>query len=306
MSDLSDVHATELDDIQHTLPFAESIEADHAAQESLPGAGPAGKQRSSFLREVVGPVVVFGLFLGFWYLAHYVLMGDQRRFLVPPPHRVLSEAVFDWDRFQPILEGLWQSTKVAAVGLAIAMVVGIALATVMSQASWIEKSVYPYLVALQAVPILAIVPLIGILFGFGFNSRVFVCVLIALFPIVSSTLFGLLSADRLQHELFTLQGVSRSTRLRKLQFPAAMPAIFTGFRISAGLSVVGAIVGDFLFTQGDRGIGQLINLYRARLQTEEMFAALILACLLGVVVFWLFGFLSKIVVGKWYEPTRIT
>jgi NitT/TauT family transport system permease protein len=302
MTDMRDV--ADVSDLDGAVPFEATIADERAAEETLPTTRPKHRVGKSFLLEVVGPMVVFLLFIGFWYLAHYVLMSDKRRFLVPPPHQVVRVAYFQWDNLHPILQALWQSTLVAAMGLAISIVLGIFLATLMSQARWVEKSMFPYLVALQAVPILAIVPLIGILFGFGFNSRVFVCVLISIFPIVSSTLFGLLSADRLQHELFTLQGATRITRLRKLQFPAAMPAIFTGFRISAGLSVVGAIVGDFLFSQGKRGIGQLINLYRARLQTEQMFGALILACFLGILVFWLFGFLSKLAVGKWYEPTR--
>ena len=80
-----------------------------------------------------------------------------------------------------------------------------------------------------------------------------VCVIISLFPIIVNTLFGLQSADRAMHDLFTLQHASRSTRLRKLMFPAALPAIFAGLRISAGLSVIGAIVGDFFFGRGDTG-----------------------------------------------------
>ena len=103
---------------------------------------------------------------------------------------------------------------------------------------------------LQTIPILAIVPLIGFAFGFTFRSRVLVCVLIALFPIVTNTLFGLLSADHGQHDLFTLHGAGRWKRLWKLQFPGALPSIFTGLRISAGLSVIGAVVGDFFFLQG--------------------------------------------------------
>ena len=95
-----------------------------------------------------------------------------------------------------MLEALWLSTKVALVGLLIAIVIGMALAILMSQAKWVERSTYPYAVALQCLPILAFVPLIGLLFGFGFNTRVFVCVMIALFPIIASTLFGLLSVDR--------------------------------------------------------------------------------------------------------------
>ena len=112
---------------------------------------------------------------------------------------------------------------------------------------------YPYAVVLQTIPILAIVPLIGFAFGFNFRSRVLVCVLIALFPIITNTLFGLLSVDHGQHDLFTLHGVGRWQRLWKLQFPAALPNIFTGLRISAGLSVIGAVVGDFFFVQGPPG-----------------------------------------------------
>ena len=80
-----------------------------------------------------------------------------------------------------------------------------------------------------------------------------------------------------------------------------MPAIFAGLRISAGLSVVGAIVGDFFFKQGNPGIGILIDNYRSRLQSEELFASIVLASLLGVVVFWLFGRLGNRIVGRWYQ-----
>ena len=102
---------------------------------------------------------------------------------------------------------LWSSTKVALVGLAISIVLGMLLAILMSQAKWIERSLFPYAVVLQTIPILALVPLIGFWFGFNFRSRVFVCVIIALFPIVTNTLFGLLSADQGQHDLFTLHDV---------------------------------------------------------------------------------------------------
>ena len=91
-----------------------------------------------------------------------------------------------------------------------------------------------------------------------------------MFPIVANTLFGLQSVDQAHHDLFTLHGASRCTRLWKLQFPAALPSIFTGLRIAAGLAVIGAIVGDFFFQQGDPGIGILIDRYQRRLQSEQM------------------------------------
>ena len=91
--------------------------------------------------------------------------------------------------------------------------------------------------------------------------------MISFFPIVTNTLFGLLSVDRGQHELFTLQGASRCARgCGSCSSPAALPAIFVGLRIAAGLAVIGAIVGDFFFRQGNPGIGAQIDIYRQRLQ----------------------------------------
>jgi NitT/TauT family transport system permease protein len=246
------------------------------------------------------PAVVFVLFLGAWYLFSYVVLDADRRFLLPPPQAVVKVAFLDPDNRSQLLRALGLSTSVALTGLAVSIVIGMATAILMSQARWIERSIYPYAVILQCIPTLALVPLIGFWFEFGYSSRVIVCVLISLFPIISSTFFGLQSADQEQHDLFTLRGAGRITRLRKLQLPAAMPAVFTGFQVSATLAVVGAIVGDFFFKQGDAGIGILIDLYRARLQTEQLFGAVILACLLGVVVFWFFGFLTRRVVGGWY------
>ena len=133
----------------------------------------------------------------------------------------------------------------------------------MSQSKLIERAVFPVLVALQAIPILVMVPLIAIWFDTKTTSRVIVCVIIAFFPIVLNTLFGLVSADAGLHDLLTLHHASRWTRLRKVMLPAALPAMFAGLRISAGLSVIGAIVGDFFFGRGERGLGQLIKQYRA-------------------------------------------
>jgi NitT/TauT family transport system permease protein len=250
------------------------------------------------------PLVVFLAVVGLWYAVSYLLLTPERRFLVPPPHAVLQVGFLDWLNLQELLDALLLSARVAFTGLAIAIVVGMSLAIAMSQARWVERSLYPYAVILQTIPILALVPMFGFWFGFGLTSRVLVCVLIALFPIVANTLFGLQSVQREHHDLFTLHGANRLTRLWKLQFPAALPSIFTGLRISAGLSVIGAIVGDFFFKQGEPGIGILIDVYRSRLQSEQLFAAVILSSLLGVLVFWFFGFLARRVVGGWHESAR--
>jgi len=136
------------------------------------------------------------------------------------------------------------------------------------------------------------------------GTRVLVCVIISIFPIVSNTLLGLLSADVSQHDLFTLKRAGRLTRLRKLQLPAAMPAIFTGFRIAAGLSVIGAVVGELFFRRGGKGIGILMDQYRSRTLYPQTYGALILSSLLGIAVFVFFGWIAKLVIGRWHESTR--
>ncbi|MCI0690305.1 MAG: ABC transporter permease [Sporichthyaceae bacterium] len=247
------------------------------------------------------PLLVFLAVCGLWYVVSYLLLDADRRFLVPPPHDVVQVSFFDRYNLLELLDALWLSTRVAFIGLFVAIVLGLALAVAMSQARWIERSLYPYAVITQTIPILACVPLFGFWFGYDFFSRVLVCIIIALFPIIANTLFGLQSVQQEHHDLFTLHGANRFTRLWKLQFPAALPAIFTGLRISAGLAVIGAIVGDFFFKQGDPGIGILIDRYQSRLQSEQMVAAIVLSSLLGIVVFWLFGFLARQVVGSWHE-----
>jgi NitT/TauT family transport system permease protein len=239
---------------------------------------------------------------GIWLFVSYVMLEEQQRFLLPPPQDVVKVGFLDWDNLHAILvTGLLPTTQVAMTGLAIAIVLGTVWAVLMSQAAWIERSTYPYAVIIQTIPIIAIVPLVGIWTDFDFRGRVIACVLISIFPIITNTLFGLKSADASLQDLFTLHGASRMTRLMKLQFPAALPAIFTGFRISAGLSVIGAIVGDFFFRKDNPGIGRLIDIYRSQLAGERLITTIFFSSLLGIVVFWGFGYLGNRLTRSWHE-----
>ncbi|WP_305783758.1 ABC transporter permease [Symbioplanes lichenis] len=247
------------------------------------------------------PLLVLAVIVGLWYAVH-ALLGPARNFLVPTPGQVITDGFLDSRTRGQIVRGVWHSTAVALTGIAIAAVIGIAWAVAMASTAWAKRSTYPYAVILQCIPILAIVPLIGVWFGYEFRARVVVCVLISLFPMVANTLFGLESVDKSLHELFRLQRVRRGTVLMKLMFPAALPSIFVGLRTSAGLSVVGAIVGDFFFQRGTPGLGSLLQTYARLLDYTALFAAIFVAALLGVTMFGLFGFLSKLAVGRWYQP----
>jgi NitT/TauT family transport system permease protein len=281
-----------------------SLVRERTPEIAEPRAVPGRSRRRSFgsvVRLAIPPLLVFLLVIGIWYLVTYVVLQPSRRFLLPPPHDVIREGFFDAATLAELWRGLLRSAQVAFIGLSLAFVIGFTTAVLMSQAKWIERSLYPWAVVLQTVPILALVPLLGFWFGFGLMSRVVVCVIIALFPIIINTLTGLLSADRGLHDLLTLHGASRWTRLTKLQIPSSLPYMFTGLRTSAGLAVIGAIVGDFFFGRGRPGLGLLLAQYSSRLKSEELLAAVLVACGFGVAVFTLFGFIGRRVVGKWDE-----
>ncbi|HEX4358332.1 MAG TPA: ABC transporter permease subunit [Pseudonocardia sp.] len=265
------------------------------------GAARARRLARSVL-PVLGTVVVF---LGIWLAVSYLLLTPQRReILVPPPQEVLTEAILRWSHLRPMLRALLLDIQVSMVGLVIAVVLGVAAALVMSQAPWLERGLYPFAILLQVVPILAIVPLIGLWFDYGFNGRVVVCVIIAIFPMIANTLFGIHSVDRGAHDLFTLNRATRWQRLAKLSLPGALPSMFAGLRISSGLSVIGALVGDFFFVQGQPGLGTLLSTYISRVQSTDLFAAILLSSLYGVVVFALFSALTSVAVGSWHGRAR--
>jgi NitT/TauT family transport system permease protein len=234
-----------------------------------------------------------------WYVVSYLVLAPAQRFLLPPPHQVYA-VIGRPTVMGPMLDALGRSVAVALVGLVVAIVLGIGWAVAMSQSGLVEKVLYPYAVILQTIPILALIPLIGIWLGYGIPARVVVCVIIAVFPMISNTFFGLQSASAAARDLFRLNRATRSQVLLKLQFPAAVPSIFTGLRNAAGLSVIGVIVGDFYFQQGAPGIGGLLRVYTLRIQMDALLTAVTLTALFGVVVFTVFAVLDRAVVGRWY------
>ncbi|GAA3021932.1 ABC transporter permease [Microbacterium dextranolyticum] len=288
---MSDVEATASESV-HTVADPREIAAEQA---SVPRKRAPRWTKPSLW---VPPILLLALIIGLVYLVNALL--GTRGYLMPQPHVIF--AVYADPKSGPEIFGaLWNTAQVALVGLIVAIVIGVVWAIAMNLAKWVERTTFPYAVILQSIPILAVVPLIGFWFGYDFIARTIVCVLIALFPIVSNTLFGLQSVDRGARELFKLQKATRWVVLTKLELPTALPAMFAGMRISAGLSIVGAIVGDFFFQRGTPGIGAIIAKYQSRLQSPELFASILLASLFGVVIFLFFGWLARRAVGSWYD-----
>ncbi len=279
-----------------------------AAAASVPVMQPRRKSTGHRIRNLIPPLITFGVFILVWYLYSWSRFDNaaQRRNALPYPHTVITDGFLPlWDEnngFRPILGYMWPTVKVTLIGLAISIVLGVTIAVVMNLSRGMERALFPYAVILQTVPILAITPLLTQLFGDEIGVRLVVVVLIAIFPVITNTLFGLQSTDRLHHDLFTLNHASRWTRLRKLELPSALPATMAGIRIASGGAVIGAIVADFFFNQGEKGIGYYIrNKQQRAANRPEMFAGTITASMFGVVMFLIVGAITARAIRNWHE-----
>lgn len=303
---------TATDDLAHATDDIVVAE-DHADETLVPAIDTAtapSARGATWFAKTWPPALVFGAFIGVWY-AYSAMRFDnpaQRINTLPFPHEVIQDGFMPfWDPdnvngLRPILGFMWPTLKVTLIGLAISLVLGVLIAVVMNLSKSAERAIFPYAVVLQTVPILAITPLLTQLFGEGLGVRLVVVVLIAIFPIITNTLFGLQSADRLHHDLFTLNHVSRWTRLRKLELPGAVPALMTGLRIASGGAVIGAVVADFFFTRGEKGIGFYIRVKQQRAaERPEMFAGTIMASLFGVVMFIVIGWITHRAIRNWHD-----
>ena len=258
----------------------------------------------SKLRNIPGPGVVLSVFIGAWYALAYGLDNNfspisGKALIVPPPHRMF-EGVNDAVR-NDVLTASWITFTTAALGLVIATIVAWTLALVMTQAKWIESSFWPFLVALQAVPIVALVPLIIQIVGVNNQARVLVVVLIAFFPLVSTAVDGLKRVPTAQLDLFRLYGADKVETFLKLRIPNAIPVALSGVRVSAGLSVVGAVVADFFFARGDLGLGRVITEYFQSTQPGPMILASLSASLLGGLFFSL-SYLAQAKLNARWSP----
>jgi NitT/TauT family transport system permease protein len=156
---------------------------------------------------------------------------------------------------------------------------------------------------LQTVPIIAIAPVIVLWFHYGHSSVIAIATIVALFPILSNTYLGLISTDRGQLDLLRVHRAGRLFEFRELRVPAALPNLFAGLRISAGLAVVGTIVGEFLIGQGGphAGLGVQIVVSEAQLDTALLFAQALMASFVGLVFFLAATVLSYRCLHNWHE-----
>lgn len=260
---------------------------------------------SSKLRMIrLGPPLALFLIIILVWEAISASLSGSRKFLLPPPQSVLTHGLFAYDAYSQIVPSFFRTAVLALGGLIVAILLGMLVAALMYRFRWLERASFPYLVALQAVPILAIAPLMAVVFGYSFVAKGIVVVLIAFFPIPANFLLGLRSVDSGLDDLFRLHRTSWWTRFWKLAFPNALPQLLTGFRISAGLAVIGAIVGEEFFQAGVPGLGLRLLQYLDQVEYNRLYGTIILSSLLGIAFYTFFNWLTSRALRSWHESAQ--
>jgi NitT/TauT family transport system permease protein len=235
-------------------------------------------------------------FFGVWYLA--VQLTKVHPIVLPSPTRVIQAA---WLEREVLTRGFLVTGAAAICALLASVVIGSLIAMLFSQSSRLRIAFQPYVVFLQTVPIVAIAPLLITWFGYRFTTVILVSTIISLFPIISNVTAGLTSVDRNLIELFQLNGATRLQTLVKLRIPNAISHLVLGMRISSGMTVIGAIIGELFVGSGAKyaGLGKLMMGWQNLARTDALIAVVFTSTLLGLAMLALVNLLSRLVLKRW-------
>lgn len=242
------------------------------------------------------PLLALALGLLAWEVL--VRLRDTPTWFIPRPTEVGRELI---ESRALIWRHTWTTLQEMLVGLLLAFVLGVGLAVAISASRLVERAVYPAIVASQAVPIIALAPILLIWFGYGMTPKVIVVVLTCFFPIVVSMVDGLRAADSDALALLRSMGASRWQIMRIVRVPAALPALFSGTRIAAAWSVIGALVGEWVGASS--GLGYLMTRSASQFQTPRLYAAVFVAAALGITLFALVALAERVAL-PWRRAER--
>ena len=169
-------------------------------------------------------------------------------------------------------------------------------------------ALYPFIIASQTVPIIVIAPMLLVWIGYGLTPKIIVVALISFFPIVVNTVDGMRSVDSDMHKMMRTMGANRWTIFLKVQVPISMPYLFSGLRVAIAVSVIGAVIGEWVGSS--EGLGYLMIRSKPQFQTERVFAAIAILSVMGIVLFASIGLLERFLIPWWHKEkegrTRIS
>ena len=243
------------------------------------------------------PTAFLATLIGCWQLAASTgVLADVfglEEFLVPSPAEI-ADAL--WQSRSLLAENAWVTLREILLGIACALVLGVAFAVAMHFSGFVLRSTYPLVIASQTIPIIAIAPILVIWFGFGIVPKIIVVALVCFFPITVAALNGLSSADPEAAKLMRTLYASRWQIFRRVSAPAALPYLFTGIKISIVFAPIGALFGEW--TGASSGLGHQILQDNAQLEIARLFAAVAILSAIGLTLFGLVALAERRVV-RW-------
>ena len=271
---------------------------------STPAAPPSANhtpgRRARSLIQLVGRwfpavVIVVGL-VALWQWV--VVANDIPHWKLPSPDAVKDEL---WDSRELLLRHTWVTLEEVLIGFGIALASGLLLAGLIHQSRTLERVIFPSVIASQTIPIIVIAPLLLIWVGYGLQHKVIVVALISFFPILVNSVDGLKSADPDMIRLLRTLGASRWQVFTKVQVPSSLPFLFSGIKIAVTVSVIGAVIGEWVGSS--EGLGYLAIRSKSQFLSERVYATVVLLSFMGIALFLIAGLLERILL-PWYHQQR--
>lgn len=246
--------------------------------------------RGRHLLSAYGPAVVLTIAaIGIWELLIWVL--DVPDYLWPAPSLIVATLA---DNFSELMSDTWVTVKEVLLGFLIAIVAGLGIGIALHLSAMLRRGFYPILIASQSVPTVVLAPVLVLLMGFNIGPKLAIIGLFCFFPIVVNTVDGLGSVDREYiRMMLTLDG-SRWAIFRRVEFPSALPLIFSGMRIGATYAAIGAVFGEW--AGSDAGLGYQMLQAQGRLDTPLVFAAVLLVSLIAIGLFLVVSLVERFTV----------
>ena len=250
----------------------------------------------SLVRWLPAVLIVIAI-LGGWEA--YARIADVESWLLPAP----SEIAATFGRDLGLLSRhAWVTLEEVVIGFGLALTGGVLLAAGISLSRNVERAIYPFVIAAPTIPWLVVAPVLLIWFGHGMAPKIIVVALISFFPIVVTTVDGLRSVDPDSVSLIRTLGASRWQIFLKVQAPSSLPFLFSGAKVAIAVSVIGAIVGEWVGSS--EGLGYLMIRSKSQFLTERVFAAIVISSAMGVGLFTLMGLAERLAIPWWYSARR--
>ncbi len=251
------------------------------------------------MKRALLPLSVVVALLGLWELAaRWDVIADALEiepFLVPAPSEI-GESL--WDDRGLLARNAWVTVQEVVAGFAIAVAAGFGFAVILHLSDTLRRALYPLLMASQTVPVIAIAPILVVWLGFGIGPKLAIIALVCFFPITVNMLDGLRSVDPELPRMMRTLDASRAQTLSRVEIPSALPFLFSGMKIAAVISVIGAVFGEW--SGANEGLGHLILVAQGQVQTARVFAAVVVLSALAIALFGGLALLERRI--AWWRP----